>query len=60
MINIEVLINADLYKTWEVYTEPNFIIQWNFANSDWHCPKAENQLEVSGKFTNTMAAKDAV
>lgn len=58
MINTEVLLETTIQKAWEVYTQEAFIVQWNFASLDWHCPKAENNLKVGGKFIYTMAAKD--
>ena len=33
-------------------------MNWNNAGDDWHCPKAENNLEVGKSFTYTMAAKN--
>jgi uncharacterized protein YndB with AHSA1/START domain len=46
-------------RAWQVYTDPNEIIQWNFANDDWHCPKASADLRVGGKHSARMEAKDA-
>lgn len=51
-------INAPIEKVWECWTNPEDIVNWNFASDDWHCPKAENDLRVGGKFKLTMAAKD--
>jgi uncharacterized protein YndB with AHSA1/START domain len=45
-------------KIWDYYTNPEHIIKWNFASDDWHCPKAENELKVGGKFKSRMEAKD--
>lgn len=52
------VIKASLKKTWRFFTEPEHIIHWNFAHESWHCPKAENSLEVGGAFFYTMEAKD--
>ena len=57
-ITVQSVIHASVSKVWQCWTEPDHIIQWNFANNDWHCPKAENNLTVGGKFSYTMAAKD--
>ena len=57
-ITIEALVKADAEKTWQYYTAPEHIINWNFASPDWHCPEAENDLEVGGVYSATMAAKD--
>ena len=57
-ITVQSVIHASVSKVWQCWTEPDHLIQWNFANNDWHCPKAENNLTVGGKFSYTMAAKD--
>jgi uncharacterized protein YndB with AHSA1/START domain len=59
MIHVEAYIQSDLEKVWENFTNPKHIQNWNFASLDWHCPKAANDLRVDGKFSYTMAAKDA-
>lgn len=57
-IRIEALIEAPLHTTWESYTDPKHITQWNFASEDWHCPYAENDVRSGGKFKSRMEAKD--
>ena len=57
-ITVSVVVNATLEKAWTVFTQPAFIVQWNAASDDWHCPKAENNLEVGSTFSYTMAARD--
>jgi uncharacterized protein YndB with AHSA1/START domain len=57
-ITIETTIAAGVDKVWEYYTNPAHITQWNFANNDWCCPKAENDLQVGGKYNARMEAKD--
>ena len=57
-ITISALINAEIGKVWEYWTEPNHIIKWNAASDDWHCPFAENDLKENGKFRSTMASRD--
>ena len=39
-------INAPIEKVWELFTNAEHIINWNFAHESWHCPKAENNLEI--------------
>lgn len=56
VITAEVHATAD--KVWNYWTAPEHITQWCFANDDWHCPKAENDLRTGGVFSSTMAAKD--
>ena len=57
-ITVEVTIGSGQKKTWRLWTQPNHITQWNFANADWHCPKAENDLKVGGRMCYRMEAKD--
>ena len=57
-INIETLISADVKKVWDCWTKSEHITKWNFASDDWHCPSAENDLKVGGKFKSRMEAKD--
>lgn len=57
-ITIEAEISADTKKVWDYFTKPEHITEWNFASDDWHCPKAENDLRVGGKFKSRMEAKD--
>ena len=57
-IEISTKINSDLDKVWNYFNSAEHIIHWNFANDDWHCPKAEVDFKEGGKFKNNMAAKD--
>lgn len=57
-IRIEALVAAHPQKVWERWTLPEHITKWNFASDDWHCPRAENDLKVGGKYTARMEAKD--
>jgi uncharacterized protein YndB with AHSA1/START domain len=58
MITVSTSIHESLEKIWDFWTNPKHIIHWNFAGEDWHCPKAENDLQVGGKFNYRMEAKD--
>ena len=58
-IKVSTFINADINEVWRCWTHPEHIVNWNFASEDWHCPKADNQLHDGGRFSYTMAAKDA-
>lgn len=51
-------INAEVKKVWDYYTNPKHITNWNFADPSWHCPSAENDLKVGGKYRARMEAKD--
>lgn len=57
-INVEATINAPVEKVWEAYTNPDAITAWNAPSDDWHCPKAENDLQVGGRFLYRMEARD--
>jgi len=57
-ITIAATISAEKQKVWDYYTQPEHITKWNFASDDWQCPKAENDLQVGGKYFARMEAKD--
>lgn len=57
-IVVETTINAPIEKVWEYWTLPKHITKWYFANEDWHCPSAENDLRIGGTFSFRMEAKD--
>ena len=58
LIEVEVTVNAPLEHVWNCFNQSQHIVGWNFAADSWHCPKAEADFVVGGKFCNTMAAKD--
>lgn len=58
VIKIEALIALQSEKVWELWTSPEHITKWNFASDDWHCPSADNDLRVGGKYRARMEAKD--
>jgi uncharacterized protein YndB with AHSA1/START domain len=57
-VTVESTIAADRDKVWDYYTNPKHITKWNFASDDWHCPKAENDMKIGGKYSARMEAKD--
>ena len=57
-ITIEASIHADAKKVWDYYTNPTHIVNWNFAHPSWHCPKAENDMRICGRYCARMEAKD--
>ena len=57
-ITVQAVINAPVEQVWKLYTEPEHVMKWNNASSDWHTPRAENDLKVGGKFLYRMKAKD--
>ncbi|MEQ1745541.1 MAG: VOC family protein [Saprospiraceae bacterium] len=57
-ITVQSTVNAPVTKIWQLWTEPEHIVQWNNASDDWHTPKAANDLRPGGNFVYTMSAKD--
>ena len=57
-ITVQTSINSSLAQVWECWTQPEHIVNWNFASDDWCCPAATNDLHVGAEFHYTMAAKD--
>jgi uncharacterized protein YndB with AHSA1/START domain len=57
-IIVETTILAPIEVVWQYFTDPEHVVHWNNASPEWHTPKAENDLQVGGKFSYIMAAKD--
>lgn len=57
-ITVEAIIKADKNKVWDYYTNPTHIVNWNFADPSWHCPRATNDMKVGGIYNARMEAKD--
>ncbi len=57
-LTVTTTVHAPLQEVRNAWTQPEHITQWNFAQDDWHCPAATNDVRVGGKFSSTMAAKD--
>ena len=58
MIQVQALIDADIQRVWDCWTQPKHIVNWNFATDEWQCPTATNDLHPGGKFSWRMEAKD--
>lgn len=58
IIEVKTDINLPVEKVWEYWTTPEAIVKWNFASDDWQTSRAENDLQVGGKFNYRMEAKD--
>lgn len=58
IITVQTIVNAPIEKVWEAWTNPEDIMNWNFASPEWCCPIAENDLRAGGKFSYRMEAKD--
>lgn len=57
-ITVEATVRAHAAVVWETFTAPEHVVQWNAASDDWHCPRAENDLRVGGRFRYRMEAVD--
>ena len=58
IVKIQTTVKAPIDKVWNYWTQPEHIINWNFASNDWHTPWAENDLRRGGKFRCRMESKD--
>ena len=58
MLIVSTKIIASLEKVWDFWNDLKQIQNWYFASSDWHCPKASNDLQIGQSFTIRMEAKD--
>lgn len=57
-IVVTATIHAPIEKVWDCYTNPTHIVNWNFADPSWHCPRAENDMKIGGTYIARMEAKD--
>ncbi len=57
-ITVQTTVKAGINIVWDCWTKPDHITEWNFANDEWCCPSAENDLKPNGKFSWRMEAKN--
>ena len=57
-ITIQAEVEVEKAKLWDYYTLPEHIINWNFADPSWHCPRASNNMIIGGEYNARMEAKD--
>lgn len=57
-LKVETLAKSDLQSTWDAYSNPADITQWNTADPSWHSPSSEVDLREGGAFKTRMEAKD--
>jgi len=57
-ITVSAMVNAEKSIVWDCYTNPKHIVNWNFADPSWHCPHAENDMTIGGKYVARMEARD--
>lgn len=58
MLTIQAHIPVSRELAWELWTDPVHICQWNAASDDWHTKQASNDVQVGGRFSSIMAARD--
>lgn len=58
MVTVHVLVRKPIGKVWKYWTEPEHIVNWNFASDDWHTSQADSDLRDGGSFCYRMEAKD--
>ena len=58
VITLSTEVRGSIKSVWELWTSPEHIVHWNFAADSWHAPAAVNDLQVGGKFSYRMEAKD--
>ena len=56
-ITIKTTVQAPVEKVWQLWTDPEHIMNWNYATSDWHTPYATNDLREGGNFLFRMEEK---
>lgn len=57
-VTVSVNIKRNIDHVWQTWTLPGHIINWNFANDEWICPSAINDLDVGGQFIYRMESRD--
>lgn len=57
-ITVSTVVHGSIKSVWELWTSPEHIVHWNFADDTWHAPAAVNDLQIGGKFSYRMEAKD--
>lgn len=57
-IEVSIVVDKNIDKVWEFWTNPEHIVHWNFAHESWMCPHAINNLRVGGEFNYRMEARD--
>ena len=57
-VTIQATVNTSPEKVWIYWTSPEYIVNWNSASDDWHCPSAKNDLREDGRFSYRMESRD--
>jgi uncharacterized protein YndB with AHSA1/START domain len=57
-LKTETSIHKSMEQVWDCYTMPQHLVYWNFANDEWHSPRADNSFTIGGTFNIRMESKD--
>ncbi len=57
-ITITTVVHSPLRTVWHFWNSPDHIIGWMHASDDWECSLSVNNVEVGGRFSHTLRAKD--
>lgn len=57
-IEVKVLVDLPLVEVWKLWTEPEHVVNWNYASDDWQTTSAVNDLRAGGEFSYRMEARD--
>jgi uncharacterized protein YndB with AHSA1/START domain len=57
-IQVQTSVDCTAGHAWHCFTTPEFIVQWNFASPDWHCPSASADVQPGGQLRTRMEARD--
>lgn len=57
-LTAEIEVDGTIDKVWELWNNPEAIVQWNNLSEEWHCPEAVNNLKPGGRFLYVMGLKD--
>lgn len=57
-VEVSIVVDKNIDKVWELWTNPEHIVKWNFAHESWMCPQAINDLRIGGEFNYRMEARD--
>ncbi|MCD1653552.1 SRPBCC domain-containing protein [Treponema zuelzerae] len=55
---VEITTYKSIYDAWNVFINPDYITQWNYASDSWCCPTAINDFVIHGTFSYLMQSKD--
>lgn len=57
-ITVETVVKAQPNQVWQVWNNPDDIVQWNSPHESWHTTRSAVDLREGGQFSARMEAKD--